>query len=215
MTDETPEYTLEYNWNDGPHACTCSWLCAGLLWRPHCKKLSEVCASLRMISSFHSWVESEERCERYYRLRGHEPLVGLSWIHGRCIGHPHESGNFTAPIVSTDYCFDRRNQEPETLVKPTTESRSSWAEEIIIIILTVIIIASWPYKPGVPCVFTAALPFYWLRTLILIRLRECQKFRKNHPCNEIIKVIYANQLCCQLIKTGVPPLESEEVHLFS
>lgn len=97
---------------------------------------------------------------------------------------------------------------------------ASWSEEVIIIILitiirTVIIVASWPYKPGVPCVFTGALPFYWLRALILIRLRECQEFRKNHPSNEIIKVIYANQLCCQLIKTGVPPLESEEVHLFS
>lgn len=122
--------------------------------------------------------------------------------------------------------------------KPAAESGSSWAEEaiiiiaaIIIIIITVVIIfffffqiititittiiTSWPYKPGVMCVFTAALPFYWLRALILIRLRECQKFRKNHPSNEIIKVIYANQLCCQLIKTGVPPLESEEVHLFS
>lgn len=112
--------------------------------------------------------------------------------------------------------------------KPTAESRSSWAEEVIIIIIiittlilchiitisvvfitVVIIITSWPHQPGVPCVFTAALPFYWLRALILIRLRECQKFRKNHPSNEIIKVIYANQLCCQLIKTRVPPLESE------
>lgn len=181
------------------------------------------------------------RCERYYRLGEHEPPAGHSWIHGRCIGHPHESGNFTAPIVSTDYCFDHRNQEPETLVnlpqsprarelKRSSSSSSSWlsspsscyiititivAGVVVIIILIITTTVSWPYKPGAPCVFTGALPFYWLRALILIRLRECQKFRKNHPSNEIIKVIYANQLCCQLIKTGVPPLESEEVHLFS
>lgn len=47
----------------------------------------------------------------------HEPPAGLSWIHGRWIGHPHESGNLAAPIISTDYCFDHRNQGPATLVE--------------------------------------------------------------------------------------------------
>ena len=104
-------------------------------------KLFEACASLRMISSFHRWVESEERCERYYRLREHEPPAGHSWIHGRCIGHPHESGNFTAPIVSTDYCFDHRNQEPETLVNPL---RSPGARELKRSSSS----SSWPSSPA-------------------------------------------------------------------
>ncbi len=115
IDDSLPDHTLKLSCIDGPRACTCSRQCARLLWLPHCK-IIEACASLRTISSFHRWVESEERCELYYRLRGHEPPAGHSWIHGRWIGHPHESGNFTAPIVSTDYCFDHRNQEPETLV---------------------------------------------------------------------------------------------------
>ena len=54
-----------------------------------------------------------------------KPPAGHSWIHGRWIGHPHESGNLTAPIVSTDYCFDHRNQEHRDSRKPSTESRSS------------------------------------------------------------------------------------------
>lgn len=91
------------------------------------------CASLRMISSFHRWVESEERCERHYRLREHETPAGHSWIHGRWIGHPHESGNFTALIVSTDYCFDHRNQEPETLVNLQRGPGSSRTEEVIML----------------------------------------------------------------------------------
>lgn len=208
----TPDQTSERSWIDDHHACTCSRQFARLLWRLHSKIIRGSRVFTRdFIIPCLGWVGG-----KMWALLS---PAGLSWIHGRWIGHPQESGNFTAPIVSADYCLDHRNQEPETLVERTMESRSSWAEEFIIvchiIIITVVIIASWPYKPGVPCVFTAALPFYWLRALILIRLRECQKFRKNHLSNEIINVIYANQLRCQLIKTGVPPLESEEVHLFS
>lgn len=208
--------------------CTCSQHCAMLLWLYCIAKLSEACASLRMISSFHRWVESEERCERYYRLRGTWAACGPLWDSWQVDRSPTRERQFHGPHCLHWLLLWSQESRAWDSPKPTTESRSSWAEEVIIIIIiimtvimlhiiiiTVFIIASWPYKPGVPCVFTAALPFYWLRALILIRLRECQKFRKNHPSNEIIKVIYANQLCCQLIKTGVPPLESEEVHLFS
>lgn len=66
-----------------------------------------------------------------------------------------------------------------------------------------------------------AVCFHSLVALLLIAclhfnsIARVSKIRKNDPSNEIIKVIYANQLCRQLIKAGEPPLESEEVHLFS
>lgn len=71
------------------------------------------------------------------RLRHHEPPAGPSWIHGRWIGHPHESGNLATPIVSADYCFDHRNQEPEALANSTAEAGSSRAKEVIIIIIII------------------------------------------------------------------------------
>lgn len=73
-------------------------------------------------------------CKSMNRLRS-----TLGFMAGGEVTHT-KSGNFTAPIVSTDYCFDHRNQDPETLVKPTTECGSLQAEEVIIIICHIIII---------------------------------------------------------------------------
>lgn len=138
-----------------------------------------------------------------------------------------------APIVSADYCCDHRNQGPRDSRQKKkgggSQPRSRRAEEIIIIIIaaaaiTVIITAITrakltTQKPAAPpaCLHSHACPFIDCAPRFQIRLRaRREKFRENRPGNEIIRVIYANQLCCQLIKNpSGPPLESEEVHLFS
>lgn len=168
--------------------------------------------------SHHSSVGSsrrstEERCARRYRLREAWAACGPLLDSWQVKRSPEHGRQFHGPDCLGWLRLWSRESRTWDSHKPTMESRSSWAEEIIIIlviiiiiILLIIIVGSWPHKPGVLCVFPASLPFYWLRAFILIQLRECQKIRKNHPSNEIIKVIYANQWCRQLIKAREPPL---------
>ncbi len=167
-------------------ACTCLRQCARLLWLLHCKIIRGVRVFTHdFIIPQMAWVRGKMRA--LLSIAGTWAACGPlldSWQVDRS---PTRERQFHGPHCLHWLLLWSQESRARDSRKPTTESRGSWAEEviiiiichiiiiIIIIIITVIIIAGWPHKPGVPCVFTAALPFYWLRALILIRLRASVK----------------------------------------
>lgn len=227
---------MECRWIDGPRASRPVPRVSGLKKNNNKKKncLRRFYARLRGPTA-----DLRKRCES--AVIDLAALQGLSMDSRQVERSPTPARqSHGAPIVSADYCCDHRNQGPRDSRQKKkggkknrkSQPRSRRAEEIIIITITaaaaaaitVIITAITrakltTQKPAAPpaCLHSHACPFIDCAPRFQIRLRaRREKFRENRPGNEIIRVIYANQLCCQLIKNpSGPPLESEEVHLFS